>query len=403
MKVLCSDNVVLELMNTNGGHEKLEETTRCKLQISNEGDYFPKTLFRTLIFSSDDIACISDGLLAVLQEIMKLGDDEDNIPPPPGLENRGKDPGEYIFRLCLHDGQSRAIIGPKGTTISSLRKACGCKVFIDNDMRKSPSSWLSHQMVRIIGDTHSVFEGLNRINEMIQLDIHRDNYKEWAQVVNFGEEHFFEPAEVQQPAVVQTWEQPAEPEPQEQSAQPEPWEHPAELETFEPRFQQDAPPVRAQTNDQHSRAVAFVRDLTDSFAGASARYCLKVHIVARFSVSMESHDFRQHLERETGAEIQLEFGAEEEDPRPIDITVAPLISLYHVHLLMLKRVQELQQEEERAAREEEERRQREAEDQSIAEMRAQIALLSSKVEQLLGARSSGHSKSKGKDKGKGKS
>mmetsp|Transcript_93365 Transcript_93365/g.179567 ORF Transcript_93365/g.179567 Transcript_93365/m.179567 type:complete len:483 (-) Transcript_93365:107-1555(-) len=405
MKVLCSDSLVYALIGEVGDQERIEESTRCTFDFSNEGDYFPNSFLRVLVVSSDERACVTDGLDIVLQKTMELGEEERQTTPAlPGLEMNDKEPGQYILRICLSDSMARTLIGPRGSTVKTVRTETGCKVFIEN-VTESPQSFvLKHQMARIIGNPRALAKGLRSINDLIQKEYRMEHsasemYDRWVETVNFGAVGNEQDMAAEPPV----WE--PSPPINHDGALEEHSEFPPEADEWQEDFSSGssaAPPShfneghRQHGDDENIRSMHALSDILRSFPEGideSLAYSIGTTIPVRFADWMQQENFESHMESVAGAKVYIDTGTADqeadEDTRSAYIAIeGPLMSIYHGHMLVMKRVREFRREEEEAeeARQREEQERRDY-DQNIEAMKSQVAELSKKIEMLVGSQS----------------
>jgi len=186
VKVLCPDALVTSLMGPRGStKDQLQMETGTKLIFSNKNDYYPESKYRVLGVFSDDLARLGLMFERILPRIVEMGDQEREVTPSWARETAefvGKEPGEYLFRICIAKKVSSALIGREGGAIKRLRAETGAKIFIDNN------TYAGHQLVRIIGGQDSILRCLERINEVVAKERgSEEEYQAWAQRVNFSE------------------------------------------------------------------------------------------------------------------------------------------------------------------------------------------------------------------------
>lgn len=181
-KALCTESLTTVLLGSRAAiKEQIQQETGSKLVFSNKGDHFPRTELRVLGVFSEEARQILRALELILIRIIELGDEEKARPPPAGPEHLGKEPGEYVFRLCLCRQMAGLLIGSAGENVKRLRKDTGAKVFIDND------TVAGHRLVRVIGPAASIMSCLQQVHDIIQSDRETEEFQhEYSRVINFS-------------------------------------------------------------------------------------------------------------------------------------------------------------------------------------------------------------------------
>lgn len=180
-KALCTETLTSFLLGSRGFvKDQIQQECNVKVVFSNKGEYFPHTQYRVLGVYADDAPSILRALEMIVPKIVEVAEDERARPPVHGSELLGKEPGEYIFRLCLSRQMAGLLIGAAGANIKQVRIDTGAKVFIDND------AVMGHRLVRLIGPPETLVSCLQRVNDYVQHDCETEEFTEYAHMLNFG-------------------------------------------------------------------------------------------------------------------------------------------------------------------------------------------------------------------------
>jgi len=197
LKVLCPDELTGQILGRGGKvKDQIQQESKAHLTFSRKADYFPNTYLRVLAIYADETWSLQLALEGIVEKLIECADQEHAKPALPGCELISKDPGEYIFRLCLPSKTSSVLIGTGGQNVKQLRAETGVKVVVEKD------SFVGHQLVRVTGKPASIKAGLAKVNEYVQEGAGSEAYLEYSQLVNFSdamdpqrEEHeWFEPS-----------------------------------------------------------------------------------------------------------------------------------------------------------------------------------------------------------------
>jgi len=316
-KVLCPDKLVIALLGSRGSNKEwLQKESGTKLVFSNKGDYYPSTRFRTLGIYSDIAPNIPKCLERILKKVVECGHEERKRPKAQPPDFVGDAAGEFVFRLCLSDKASRALIGPAGTNIQKLRSSSGAKIHVDNQLQRG------HQTVRILGRPECILDCLRKLHTIVQQGVDTEDFDTWAQLVNFS------------------------------AAPPRgpPGAHQATGDAEQDLGDAAAPAPSAADS-------MLVDDRTDRLADVVA------HLPAgaahmQYSITCElptSHvdvisEYQPEVEKVSGATVEIDPPPEDSEEglspstRLVSV-VGPLLSIYAAHIMITKRSKELEQQE----------------------------------------------------------
>lgn len=181
LKVLCPEALTKVLLGPRGEtKDAIQNDTHARLMFSNRGDYYPQTWLRVLALVAEDASSINKALEHVVAKLVESAEEERERPAQQGSELLGRDPGEYVMRVCLTKRSTSAVIGTGGTNIKALRSSTGAKVYIEND------TFVHHQMVRIIGTPESLLQCMVQVHEFVQQNDAEVDYG-LLRLINFSE------------------------------------------------------------------------------------------------------------------------------------------------------------------------------------------------------------------------
>lgn len=422
LKVLCPDELTKQILGPGGKiKDAIQQESQARLTFSKKADYFPNTFLRVLVIHADEIRCMLRALECIVTKLILCADQEHLNPAPPGLELIGKEPGEFVFRLCLPSRSSTVLIGAGGQNIKQLQAETGVKVFIENDI------FVGHQLVRVIGQPAAINAGLVKVNEYVQKDAGLEAYWEYSQLVNFSDA--MDPRREASESEPQRWEPgwQAPPATTAVAREAAPWNSNQRAHSpvvVPPRGAPHPPvvvppPSRRGHDAARSSCDPGVEQLTEalhSMPEGTATMQYSMHFSLPDSLRRtwrESQEFHQYLEQTTGAKIEAQAEAEAGpsrgdagSSRQMSL-VGPLMGIYAAHILLMKKAMEVEREErEEAAR----RRQGGASNEasgSVQEMQAKVLELQKQLQQALAEKNTlqapaGQGKNSGGGKGKGK-
>lgn len=329
-KILCPDKLVVALLGSRGTKKDwLQQETGTKLVFSNKGDYYPDTKFRTLGIYSDLPPNIPKALERILSTVIECGNTERKLPKGQTPDFTTDVAGEYLFRLCLSDTASRAVIGPAGTNIQKLRNSTGAKLFVDNQSQHG------HQLARILGRPESILDCLRKLHAIVQQGAGTEDFNEWAQTVNFSETV---PRQVPPPVrgAVGGGEQDG------------------------PVAAPHGPPAVADASLIDERTEQLADAVTRLPPGATAlQYSITCALPLGHIDAIA--EYLPEVEKASGAGVEIDPPPEDPQEAAAASTrllsvVGPLLSVYAAHILIIKRSKELEQQ---ALRESRGRRQQE--------------------------------------------
>lgn len=399
MKVLCNDEFTKALLGPRGSmKDSIQADSGARLVFSNKNDYFPNSPFRVLAVYANDTGSINTVIQAVILKLVECADRELAIKGK-GSDGKGKDQskgcqdmigkerGEYVLRLCVSVAQSRAIIGPGGSSIKQLRSDFGIKLFIENE------TVFGHQMVRVIGPPEAILKGVEHVNEIIQGESGTQDFREWSQLVNFGElaggEGGYDEGGrggYREGGDQQSWDQA--------------WTPSWEQEGRNGWRGANSAPVSLHPGVES--VAELVSSLNADFGGAAdLDYCITCMLPEAHAelVSGENAEYFAEVTQQTSANIEFGDEIHTDDPewstREVKIS-GPMMSIYAAHLKIMKKAQDVEREENVRANA-----------PLIQEIKSKIDELQAQLDQVMSGNFKGipgaqKGKSKGKGKGKGK-
>jgi len=332
-KVLCTEGLTSFLLGARGGaKDEIQQETGTKLIFSNKGDYFPGTQYRVLGVYSDEATNIVQALERVLARIVELGDDEKARPPAGGPELLGKEPGEYVFRLCLSRQMAGLLIGSAGENVKRLRRETDAKVFIDND------TVMGHRLVRIIGRPDAIIRCTERVNDIVQRDKDTEEFVQYMRTVNFLAA-----------SSMGAWDD-------DQGGHRDPRDDRRDERRDDRRDRDQRDPTRRGSTgpppnlDRRTGEALdqLSEDLTLFPPGtAEAAYCISCLIPASRVGALvgRSGDFVRRVEDESRAKVDIEKEAKG-DSRQMTCT-GGLSDIYKAHAMMMQRLQDIEAKEAR--------------------------------------------------------
>eukprot|EP00929_Paragymnodinium_shiwhaense_P073897 TRINITY_DN37774_c0_g1_i1.p1 TRINITY_DN37774_c0_g1~~TRINITY_DN37774_c0_g1_i1.p1 ORF type:complete len:408 (+),score=123.67 TRINITY_DN37774_c0_g1_i1:139-1362(+) len=353
LKVACPDELVKALMGPRGVIKtQIEKDTGCKLVFSQKDEYYPGTQLRVMGIYANEMDWILAAFNAVVQKTMECGKAERKGGGKGHKESLflGKENGEYQIRLCLSRNLAGAVIGGGANNIKELRAASGCKVFIDNEACDG------HRLARIIGVQASIADCMNRIAHGIVEETGTPEYAAWADNLrldpsksDLGPKRPRQEGEGEDaPAAKRStsmW-QPAAP--------PPPAQVPAEAtgKTARP----PPPPARAPARPAGDTDVR-ITELGDAIGAFQEgeeflTYSVTFPVATCRLETLLQEEFFSQVEDVSHAEVKL---PEDEADNSGDAmvqryvsVVGTILSIYYAHLLILKRVKELERDERQA-------------------------------------------------------
>jgi len=350
-KILCPDKLTTALLGSRGATKDwIQKETGTKLVFSNKGNYFPKTQYRTLAVYSDEPPNIPKALERILKKAVECGNEEQKRSQGLTAEFIGEAPGEYLFRLCLADRATRAVIGPAGTNIQKLRNSSGAKIYVENE------SFEGNQMLRLSGRPEAILDCIRKVHAVVQQGVGTEEFNHWAQTVNFSEPV---PKKVPPPARKAAGVR----------------DHGA---CHADNDDSDAP---APPNPPAAADGAVVEERTERLADAVAHLPPGAALL-QYSITFALPSARidaiseyvPQVHKATGAAIEIDPPEDSRGPaaaaaRLVSV-VGPLLNIYAAHIMIMKRSKELEQRE---LQEERRRRQQEQEEAELEQQSAEYA------------------------------
>mmetsp|Transcript_86023 Transcript_86023/g.267702 ORF Transcript_86023/g.267702 Transcript_86023/m.267702 type:complete len:431 (+) Transcript_86023:152-1444(+) len=306
-KVLCTDDLASVLLGVGGVvKDRIQKETHTKLVFSQEGEYFPESDYRILAIYADESARILNAIERILPKIIECGEEELKCPDLKAREFTGNTPGEYVFRFCIPDKASRALIGSGGASINQLRKSTGAKIFVENE------SHVGSRMARVIGRPGNIISCLGSVNDVVQLGAGTEGFRLWA-----GASGLQQGALALAPAAA----------------------GPVAVPSGRPAAGTGPParPGRAPVDERVAR-------LADAVGGLPPGAALLPYSVACGLPTDRAEVLRQHapsVEQATGATIDFDVEGASASTGIMSL-VGPLMNIYAAHIMMARRSKELE-------------------------------------------------------------